>query len=108
MPVKRVGRTWKASDAPVVLQDLPELRPAAAVAEAPARAGGGAGLQRLARGTHGPRGAAAPGRQPGFRVQAQTNHTPQPNSRASSRSSGRQSRLPPPSYDQLARDIEAA
>ena len=34
----------------------------------------------------------------------------QPNSRASSRSSGqsRQSRLPPPSYDQLARDIEAA
>ena len=59
----------------------------------------------------------------GFRVQAQTNHTPrpfswglnpvtlpqsQPNSRASSRSSGRQSRLPPPSYDQLARDIEAA
>ena len=28
--------------------------------------------------------------------------------RASSRSSGRQSRLPPPSYDQLARDIEAA
>ena len=63
--------------------------------------------------------------QSGFRVQAQTNHTPrpfswglnpvtlpqsQPNSRASSRSSGqsRQSRLPPPSYDQLARDIEAA
>ena len=52
--------------------------------------------------------------QSGFRVQAQTNHTPrpfswglnpqsQPNSRASSRSSGRQSRLPPPSYDQLAR-----
>ena len=33
---------------------------------------------------------------------------PEPNSRASSRSSGRQSRLPPPSYDQLARDIEAA
>ena len=63
--------------------------------------------------------------QSGFRVQAQTNHTPrpfswglnpvtlpqsQPNSRASSRSSGqsRQSRLPAPSYDQLARDIEAA
>ena len=51
--------------------------------------------------------------QSGFRVQAQTNYTPrppqsQPNSRASSRSSGRQSRLPPPSYDQLARDIEAA
>ena len=61
--------------------------------------------------------------QSGFRVQAQTNHTPrpfswglnpvtlpqsQPNSRASSRSSGRQSRLPPPSYDQLARDIKAA
>ena len=61
--------------------------------------------------------------QSGFRVQAQTNHTPrpfswglnpvtlpqsQPNSRASSRSSGRQSRLPPPSYDQLAQDIEAA
>ena len=63
--------------------------------------------------------------QSGFRVQAQTNHTPrpfswglnpvtlpqsQPNSRASSRSSGqsRQSRLPPPSYNQLARDIEAA
>ena len=63
--------------------------------------------------------------QSGFQVQAQTNHTPrpfswglnpvtlpqsQPNSRASSRSSGqsRQSRLPPPSYDQLARDIEAA
>ena len=59
------------------------------------------------------------------RVQAQANHTPrpfswglnpvtlpqsQPNSRASSRSSGqsRQSRLPPPSYDRLARDIEAA
>ena len=56
-------------------------------------------------------------------LQAQTNHTPrpfswglnpvtlphsQPNSRASSRSSGCQSRLPPPSYDQLARDIEAA
>ena len=61
--------------------------------------------------------------QSGCRVQTQTNHTPrpfswglnpvtlpqsQPNSRASSRSSGRQSRLPPPSYDQLARDIEAA
>ena len=63
--------------------------------------------------------------QSGFRVQAQTNHTPrpfswglnpvtlpqsQPNSRASSRSSGqsRQSRLASPSYDQLARDIEAA
>ena len=59
--------------------------------------------------------------QSGFRVQAQSNHTPrpfswglnpvtlpqsQPNSRASSRSSGqpRQSRqsLPPPSFDQLA------
>ena len=54
---------------------------------------------------------------------SESNHTPrpfswglnpvtlpqsQPNSRASSRSSGRQSRLPPPSYDQLARDIEAA
>ena len=65
--------------------------------------------------------AGSPGSssQPG---QAQTNRTPrpffwglnpvtlpqpQPNSRASSRSSGRQS-LPPPSYDQLARDIEAA
>ena len=57
--------------------------------------------------------------QSGFRVQAQTNHTARPfswglnpvtlpQSRASSRSSGRQSRLPPPSYDQLARDIEAA
>ena len=59
--------------------------------------------------------------QSGFRVQAQTNHTPrpfswglnpvalpqsQPSSRASS-SSGRRS-LPPPSFDQLARDIEAA
>ena len=67
--------------------------------------------------------SSRPSSQSGFRVQAQTNHTPrpfswglnpvtlpqsQPNSRASSHSSGRQSRLPPPSYDQLARDIEAA
>ena len=59
--------------------------------------------------------------QSGFRVQAQSNNTPrpfawglnpvvlpqsQPSSRASS-SSGRRS-LPPPSFDQLARDIEAA
>ena len=59
--------------------------------------------------------------QSGFRVQAQSNNTPrpfswglnpvalpqsQPSSRASS-SSGRRS-LPPPSIDQLARDIEAA
>ena len=43
---------------------------------------------------------------PSYDLQPQS----QPNSRASSRSSGqsRQSRLPPPSYDQLARDIEAA
>ena len=58
--------------------------------------------------------------QSGFRVQAQSNNTPRPfswglnpvalpqsqSSRASS-SSGRRS-LPPPSFDQLARDIEAA
>ena len=55
--------------------------------------------------------------QSGFCVQAQSNNTPrpfswglnpvaQPSSRASS-SSGRRS-LPPPSFDQLARDIEAA
>ena len=59
--------------------------------------------------------------QSSFRVQAQSNNTPrpfswglnpvalpqsQPSSRASS-SSGRRS-LPPPSFDQLARDIEAA
>ena len=59
--------------------------------------------------------------QSGFRVQAQSN-TPRPfswglnpvalpqsqlSSRASSSSSGRRS-LPPPSFDQLARDIEAA
>ena len=62
--------------------------------------------------------------QSGFRVQAQSNNTPRPfswglnpvtlpqsqsNSRASSRSSGQSRRsLPPPSFDQLARDIEAA
>ena len=47
--------------------------------------------------------------QSGFRVQAQTNHTPHPFSWGLNRaSSGRQSRLPPPSYDQLARNIEAA
>ena len=47
----------------MVLQNVPQLRPAAAAAEAPARAGGGEGLQRLAwRAQAGPRGAAAPGR----------------------------------------------
>ena len=61
--------------------------------------------------------------QSGFRVQAQTNHTPrpfswgvnpvalpqsQPNSRASSSSGQSRRSLPPPSFDQLARDIEAA
>ena len=47
----------------MVSQNVPQLRPAAAAAEAPARAGGGAGLQRLAlRAQAGPRGAAAPGR----------------------------------------------
>ena len=59
-----------------------------------------------------------------FRVQAQSNHTPRPfawglnpvavpQSRQSSRQSSRSPRssrqsLPPPSFDQLARDIEAA
>ena len=44
-------------------KDVSELRPAAAAAEAPTRAGGGEGLQRLAwRAQAGPRGAAAPGR----------------------------------------------
>ena len=32
----------------MVSQNVPQLRPAAAAAEAPARAGGGEGLQRLA------------------------------------------------------------
>ena len=46
----------------MVSKDVPQLRPAAAAAEAPARAGGGAGLQRLAwRAPAGPGGAAAPG-----------------------------------------------
>ena len=47
----------------MVSQDVPQLQLAVAAAEAPARAGGGAGLQRLARGTPAsPGGAAAPGR----------------------------------------------
>ena len=61
--------------------------------------------------------------QSGFRVQAQSNHTPrpfswglnpvtlpqsQPSSRASSSSGQSRRSLPPPSFDQLARDIEAA
>ena len=47
----------------MVSKDVSELRLAAAAAEAPARAGGGAGLQRLARrAPAGPGGAAAPGR----------------------------------------------
>ena len=54
--------------------------------------------------------------QSGFRVQAQSNNTPRPLNRVAlpqsqslraSSSSGRRS-LPPPSFDQLARDIEAA
>ena len=48
-------------DAPVASKDLSELRPAAA-AEAPTRAGGGAGLQRLARRAPAGPGAAAPRR----------------------------------------------
>ena len=61
--MKSKEMSQQAADAPVVSQDLSELRPAATAAEAPARAGGGAGLQRLARGAQaGPRGAAAPGR----------------------------------------------
>ena len=47
----------------MVSQDVPQLQLAAAAAEAPTRAGGGASLQRLARGTPAsPGGAAAPGR----------------------------------------------
>ena len=61
--------------------------------------------------------------QSGFRVQAQSNNTPrpfswglnpvalpqsQPSSRASSSSGQSRRSLPPPSFDQLARDIEAA
>ena len=53
----------RASDAPVVSQDVPQLQLAAAAAEAPARAGGGAGLQQLAwRAPASPGGAAASGR----------------------------------------------
>ena len=60
--------------------------------------------------------------QSGFRAQAQSNHTPRPfswglnpvalpqsqSSRASSSSGQSRRSLPPPSFDQLARDIEAA
>ena len=57
--------------------------------------------------------------QSGFRVQAQSNNTPRPfswglnpvalpQSQSSRASCSGQSRLPPPSFDQLARDIEAA
>ena len=60
--------------------------------------------------------------QSGFRVQAQSNNTPRPfswglnpvampqsqSSRASSSSGQSRRSLPPPSFDQLARDIEAA
>ena len=60
--------------------------------------------------------------QSGFRVQAQSNNTPHPfswglnpvalpqsqSSRASSSSGQSRRSLPPPSFDQLARDIEAA
>ena len=61
-PSPTTGTSQRAADAPVVSQDLSGLRPAAAAAEALARAGGGAGL-RLARGAPAsPGGAAAPGR----------------------------------------------
>ena len=49
--------------------------------------------------------------QSGFRVQAQSNNTPRPFSwglRASSSSGQSRRSLPPPSFDQLAQDIEAA
>ena len=68
-------------------------------------------------------GSASASSQSGFRVQAQSNNTPrpfswglnpvalpqsQPSSRASSSSGQSRRSLPPPSFDQLARDIEAA